>query len=269
MRLLNLVRLLVLLFTLTLCSGASAAEPVKLPAKVKLHLYLLIGQSNMAGRGVVENAEQQPHPRVLKFTKENAWAPATDPLHFDKPTIAGVGLGSSFGRSMADTSPEATIGLIPCAVGGTPLSRWSKGGDLYQQALERAKLALKDGQLKGILWHQGEADSGNEELAKSYGDRLGQMVKDLRADLGAEKVPFVAGKLGEFLKREDKDGKPSHWPEVNDQIAALPKSIAHAAVVESRGLKAKSDMVHFDTPSLREFGLRYAAEMKRLQTNAD
>ncbi|MEN9574150.1 MAG: hypothetical protein RL514_2005 [Verrucomicrobiota bacterium] len=255
----------VLLITLSLCASAAAAEPVKLPAKEKLHLYLLIGQSNMAGRGVVEPADQVPHPRILKLTKENAWAPATDPLHFDKPTIVGVGLGSSFGRAMAEVSPDATIGLIPCAVGGTPLSRWSKGGDLYQQALERAKLALKDGTLKGILWHQGEADSGNEALAKPYGERLAKMVRDLRADLGAGEVPFVAGQLGEFLKREDKDGKPSLWPLVNEQIAALPKSVPHAAAVESTGLRPKSDNVHFDSPSLREFGQRYAKAMRQLQ----
>jgi hypothetical protein len=264
MRLLNFVRLSVLLATLSLSVGASAAESVRLPAKEKLHLYLLIGQSNMAGRGVVEEADKTPPPRVLKFTKENAWAPAIPPLHFDKP-IAGVGLGSSFGRVMAESNPDATIGLIPCAVGGTPLSRWSKGGDLYAQALERAKLALKDGTLKGILWHQGEGDSGNERLATTYGERLAKMVKDLRADLGAGEVPFVAGKLGEFLKREDKDGKPSLWPKVNEQIGALPKSVPNAAAVESTGLKHKGDVVHFDTPSLREFGQRYAEAMKRLQ----
>lgn len=264
MRPLSFARLSVLLSALSLCASASAAEPVKLPAKEKLHLYLLIGQSNMAGRGVMDEAAQQPHPRLLKFTKENAWAPATDPLHFDKP-IAGVGLGSSFGRVMAESNPDATIGLLPCAVGGTPLSRWSKGGDLYTQALERAKLALKDGTLKGILWHQGEADSGSEQLAKSYGERLAKMVNDLRANLGAGDIPFVAGKLGEFLKREGKDGKPSLWPLVNEQIGALSKFVPNAAAVESTGLKHKGDVVHFDTPSLREFGQRYAEAMKKLQ----
>lgn len=218
----------------------------------------------MAGRGAVEEQDKTPHPRVLKFTKENVWAPATDPLHFDKP-IAGVGLGSSFGRTMAAASPDATIGLMPCAVGGTSLARWSKGGDLYLQALERAKLALKDGTLKGILWHQGESDSGNERTASTYGERLAKMVNDLRADLGAGEIPFVAGKLGEFLKRTDKDGKPALWPKVNDQIAALPKSAPHTAAVESTGLKHKGDNVHFDSPALREFGQRYAEAMKRLQ----
>lgn len=247
----------------TLVPLRAAEAPVKLTAKSKFHLYLLIGQSNMAGRGALDGAAKNPHPRVLKFTKENVWAPAVEPLHFDKP-IAGVGLGSSFARIMAEANPDATIGLIPCAVGGTPLSRWVKGGDLYEQAVARAKLALKDGELKGILWHQGESDSGNERLALSYAERLAGMVKALRVELGAGDVPFVAGQLGGFLKRADKEGKPSFWPEVNGQLAAAVKTVPRAALVESAGLQHKGDGVHFDTASLREFGQRYAAAMQRL-----
>ena len=72
MRPLIFSRLAFLLSTLSLCAGVSAADPAKLPAKEKLHLYLLIGQSNMAGRGAMQEQDKQPQPRVLKFTKENA-----------------------------------------------------------------------------------------------------------------------------------------------------------------------------------------------------
>jgi len=240
------------------------AEPVKLPSKDKFHLYLLIGQSNMAGRGVVEEQDKVVHPRVMKFTADQTWAPALDPLHFDKP-IAGVGLGSSFGRAMADADPSITIGLIPCAVGGTPLGRWQKDGDLYKQAVVRAQAALKDGTLHGILWHQGESDSGREETARSYGERLAQTVVDLRTELGAGDAPFVAGQLGEFLAKENKDGMPSFWPVVNEQIASLPMRLKNSAFVPSTGLKHKGDAVHFDAASLREFGKRYAAAMQKLQ----
>jgi hypothetical protein len=246
-----------------------AAEPVVgvqgmlMPRdKGKFHLYLLIGQSNMAGRGVVEEADKKPHPQVNMFNKENTWVQAVDPLHFDKP-IAGVGLGSSFGRAMADADPEIVIGLIPCAVGGTPLARWQKGKDLYEQALVRAKLAMKEGTLKGILWHQGEGDSKREEDAKSYGERLAKMVTDLRDDLGAGDVPFVAGRLGEFLKA--KEGKPVYFDVVNQGIDSIATRVAKAASVSSEGLKHKGDGVHFDSASLREFGKRYAAAMQKLQ----
>jgi hypothetical protein len=253
---------------LAISAGArtsSAADAVRLPTKEKFHLYLLIGQSNMAGRGAVEEQDKKPHPRVVMFTKEQTWAPAVDPLHFDK-SIAGVGLGSSFGRAMADADPEITVGLIPCAVGGTPLSRWEKNRDLYKQAVERAKAALKDGTLRGILWHQGEGDSGSKDTAQSYGERLAKMVGDLRSGLGAGDAPFVAGQLGEFLSTETKDGKPSFWPVVNEQIASLPDRVKHAAVVSSARLKHKGDGVHFDSASLREFGRRYATVMRELQS---
>ena len=236
---------------------------VKLPTKEKFHLYLLIGQSNMAGRGLVEEQDKVPHPRVVTFTKDQTWAPAVDPLHSDKP-IAGVGLGSSFARAMADADPSITVGVIPCAVGGTPLGRWEKNGDLYKQAVARMKAALADGTLRGILWHQGESDSGKQETAESYGKRLTQMIADLRTELGAGEVPFVAGELGLFLAREQK-GIPSYWPTVNDQINLLPKLSPKTAVAPSEGLKDKGDKVHFDSASLREFGRRYAAAMQKLQ----
>lgn len=242
---------------------AKVAE--SMPEKEAFDLYLLIGQSNMAGRGLLPLEDRLSRERVLKFSARNAWAPGVEPLHTDKPAIAGAGLGMSFARQMAEAKPKVTIGLIPCAVGGTPLDRWVKGGDLYAQALVRAREAMKSGHLKGILWHQGEADSGSEEKARSYAERLAGMVKDLRADLGAGEVPFVAGELGEFLERTNKEGKPSFWPVVNEQLATLPGLVPHAAVVGAGGLKHKGDVVHFDTPSLREFGIRYAAAMKGLQ----
>jgi hypothetical protein len=251
-------------------AGADEPAPARpvVPAKAEFHLYLLIGQSNMAGRGTIEDADRVPHPRVLKFTKDNTWMPAVDPLHFDKPNVAGVGLGSAFGRAMAEANPRVTIGLVPCAVGGTPLARWQKDGDLYRQAVVRMKAAMQGGTLQGILWHQGESDSGSEKTARSYGERLAQMVRDLRAELGAADVPFVAGHLGEYLQRESKEGRPSFWPVVNEQLDSLPTRVPHSAVVSSKDLKHKGDAVHFDSPSLREFGRRYAAAMQRLQADA-
>ena len=124
---------------------------------------------------------------------------------------------------------------------------------------------MKTGNLKGILWHQGENDAGREETAKNYAERLAGMVKDLRAELGTEDAPFVAGRLGEFLAPQTKDGKPSYWPLVNEQLDSLPKLVEDVAIVSSADLKAKSDGVHFDTTSLREFGRRYAQEMQKLQ----
>ncbi len=253
--------------TVALAAGAQtnvATRSVQLPVKEKLHLYLFMGQSNMAGRGKVGPEDKTPHPRVLLFTLEDKWEPAVEPVTRDKPALLGVGPGLAFGKAMAAHDPSVTIGLVPCAVGGTPLKRWQRGGDLYSNAVHRAKLAMRDGTLKGILWHQGESDSGTATNANSYGDRLAQMIQDIRADLGSPDAPFVVGQIGEFLYDRGPDRSP-YARVVNAALAALPGKVSATACVPSKDLKHKGDQLHFDAASQRELGRRYAAEMMRLQ----
>ncbi len=241
-----------------------------IPIRKNFHIYLLAGQSNMAGNGRFDEEAKAPNPRVLKFTGKNTWEPGLDPLNDCPPDHARVGLGTTFGRVMAGAAPEVTVGLVQSAVGGTPLSRWIKGSDLYEQAVTRTRLAMKDGELKGILWHQGEADSYRQDDAESYGVRLAQMVTDLRADLGVGDVPFVAGQLGLSLAEHlgNKHGRMEYWHVVNDQLATLSALVPNVAVAISAGLSSIGDHVHFDSPSLREFGRRYAGTMLQLQIHS-
>jgi len=241
--------------------GASAEVPA---SKEKFHLYLLIGQSNMAGRGKVEEQDRTAHPRVFAFNKENKWVPGADPIHFDK-SAAGVGPGLSFGKAMAEADPSVTIGLIPCAVGGSPLSSWQPGAEdkatkthPWDDMMVRVQLAMKEGTLKGILWHQGESDS-NEKLASGYGGRLEQTLGLLRDELASHHVPIVVGQLFAFKPNEFKDL-------VNVELAHFPRRLANTGVVTSEGMKDRGDSIHLDSASAREFGKRYAKEMLRLQS---
>ena len=226
-------------------------------ADADFHLYLLIGQSNMAGRGKVELEDKVAVPRVLMLNKANEWVSAVDPISFDK-TIAGVSLGRTFGIEMAKANKEVKIGLIPSAVGGTPIRRWQQNGDLYKAALKRAKLAQQDGVIKGILWHQGEGDSGKEATAKIYEAQLHAMITAWRKDLGGGNIPIVVGEMGRFYKR----AKFKHL--VDAALKALPSKMKHAAWVSAEGLEHKGDVVHFNAASYRELGKRYAAKMQAL-----
>ena len=235
-----------------------AAERPNLPAKDKFHLFLLVGQSNMAGRGKVEAEDKVAHPRVLMLNKAGEWVPAVDPLHFDKSS-AGTGLGKTFGAQIAAANPGITVGLIPCAVGGSPIESW-KPGEFYKptnshpwdDALKRTKLAMGKGTLQGILWHQGESDS-TAKSAPTYGGKLQDLVKAFRAELGAD-VPFLIGQLGQY---ED-----IPWDEsrkiVDQAHQNVAKELPRVAFVSSTGFKHKGDKVHFDSAGLREFGKRYA-----------
>lgn len=246
-----------------------AAEPVELPPREQFHLFLLVGQSNMAGRGIVEAQDRIPHPRVLMLNKDGQWLRAVDPMHFDK-AAAGVGLGRTFGIQVAEASPDITVGLIPCAVGGSPIDAW-KPGEFYaptashpwDDAIRRAKLALQSGVLKGILWHQGESDA-NDKLAPAYEAKLHDLIQRLRAELRAPDVPFLAGQMGQF--------PDSPWNDAHKQVDKahrdLPRRVSHTAFVSSEGLQHKGDKVHFDAASYREFGKRYAEAYAKLLAQA-
>jgi hypothetical protein len=247
------------LAALVVCGATNACAEERLPPKEKFHLYLLVGQSNMAGRGKVEEEDRTPIPRVLVLTKDNTWAPAVDPLHFDKPS-AGVGLGRSFAKVLAEADPQATIGLVPCAAGGSPIDAWQVGGfhtqtnsHPYDDMLVRMKAALKDGTLKAILWHQGESDSSPGK-AEKYQQKLHELIARMRKDLDAEDAPFLAGQMGLFEDRPWDDAKKL----VDAAHRNLPRTLPQTAFVSAEGLAHKGDGVHFDSASYREFGRRYA-----------
>ena len=172
-------------------------KPVEVAPVVKppedMQLFLLIGQSNMAGRGYPEAQDKTTDPGIFMMNKEMQWTLAKDPIHFDK-SVAGVGPGHQFARTLKKDEPNANIGLIPAAMGGSSLNQWKPGGELYKNAVARAKEAMKHGKLKGILWHQGEADGKPDKIA-SYPQRFSVMIAQLRKDLDAPEVPVVIGEL--------------------------------------------------------------------------
>lgn len=262
---------LMALLALTVPGGLLRADDADapLPARENFYLFLLAGQSNMAGRGEVEAQDRVPHPRVLMLNRDEEWVPAVDPLHFDKP-VAGAGLGRSFAFVLADANPDVTIGLIPCAAGGSPIATWSPGARWsqtkshpYDDAVRRVKRAQQDGVLKGILWHQGESDS-KPELAPVYEEKLHELIARFRRAFSAPKVPFILGQLGRF---EDRPWTESR-KQVNRVHQTLPEKVPHTAFVSSEGLTHKGDGVHFDSASLREFGKRYARAWQRLTETA-
>ena len=223
------------------------------PAK-PMRLFLLIGQSNMAGRGQVTPADDAIHPRIWMLTEDKRWVPAKDPVHFDKP-IAGVGLCSEFARVLVKKDTNITVGLIPCAMGGSSLDEWKPGSKLYTQAVERAREAMKSGDLAGILWHQGEADCAPDKLA-SYGERFATMIGQLRKELSAPTVPVIVGELGRFRE-------PSR--PFNDALPTVVSRVPNCALATAENLTDKGDKLHFDTESLHLFGQRYAAVFLALE----
>jgi hypothetical protein len=250
-------------------SGLSLFAQPGLPAGIspdKFHLYVLAGQSNMAGRGTVGTVDKTQHPRVWMLNRENQWVPATEPMHFDKPDVVGVGPGLAFGKLMAAQDTTLFIGLIPTAVGGSPIDTWQPGAYYeptksypFNDALKRIQLAQKTGIVHGLLWHQGESDS-KPELTAGYEQKLIGLITRFRQVVNAPALPVVVGTLGDFYV-----AKNPAAAKINAILRGFPSHLAYVACVDASGLTDKGDATHFDANSARELGRRYANAMKALE----
>lgn len=247
-----------------LCAFAVGAfADVVLPAKDKFRLVVLAGQSNMAGRGTVDPTNNVAHPRVVMLNRQGEWVPCTDPVHFDIPR-SGVGPGKSFGEALAESDPSITVGLIPCAVGGSPISVWESGKEFlkgktlwhpYDDCVARTKKALEKGTLAAILWHQGESDN-SKKGGYLYQVRFPDLVTRLRQDLGADGVPLIVGGL------HDSDRYARSWFGKiisNTQQATCEYLCGPGKFVPAKDYPLQPDRIHYTREAQQDFGKRYFA----------
>ena len=221
--------------------------------------FLMIGQSNMAGRGDFGEVEEINNP-LCKMLRNGRWQPMSEPINPDRGIFtylhSGVGLAASFADEYAKHFNEE-IGLIPCADGGTAIKEWQPGELLYMNAVMQATLAQKTSTIAGILWHQGESDAHTEQDVRLYRERFMNMITSLIKDLNLpENIPVIIGELGKFVG-EYQNGKCKYFKEINTVLKDLSDEVSGGAFVSSAGLSARFDGIHFNSKSYREFGKRY------------
>ncbi len=226
--------------------------------------FLLIGQSNMAGRG--DFGEVEPINNADCFMlRMGRWQKMSEPVNPDRAVLdgdfhSGVNLGASFADSYAKHFGKK-IGLIPCADGGTKISAWMPGEILFDHAVFMAKMAMRTSSFGGVLWHQGESDC-NEQGFPCYKENFKYMIGELRKALGAEKLPLLIGELS--LDIESKWNVGDYPAKMNGVFKELAEEIPFCTVVSSKGLALKPDGIHFDSKSLRLFGRRYFDEYMKV-----
>ena len=247
------------------------------------HIYLMFGQSNMEGQGPIEAQDRITNPRVMLLQDQTCsnlnrtygtWYTAAPPL---VRCWGRVGPGDSFGKTMAENIPSnITIGIVNTSVGGCSISLFQKGAptgrqiapgqgeaDIPQQfnggydwMLDLAKKAQTVGVIKGILFHQGETNTNDQ----NWKFKVQGIVADLKKDLGLSDIPFLAGEL---LYRSNGGPEQGCCSSHNTEINKLPGIITNAYVISANGLKGQ-DGAHFTTAAYREFGIRYATKMLEL-----
>ena len=253
------ISLIISLMAIICISSCGGDDETKEPV---FHVFLLLGQSNMVGypEPAAEDMTEDSRVLVLGYDNCNAtgrvkneWDEAAPPLHVCNG--GGLGPGDYFGKTLINDLPEGdTIGMVPCAINGQAIEAFFKGTGRYEIILERARIAQESGGvISGILFHQGESNSGQT----LWPGNVAQFVADLKADLQLDDtVPFLAGEMA-----YSGDCAPH-----NEQVAKLPDLIPNAYVISAEGLEVdETDTawgLHFGRDAQVEFGKRYAATMK-------
>ncbi len=226
-----------------------------------LEIFLLIGQSNMAGRAEIQKQDSDTLESVFLFTGiyGQEWEKAANPLNKystvrKELSMQKLGPGYTFAKKMSRNLQGKQIGLVVNAKGGTSIDEWAPGKELYKEALSRTKLALIHGSLKGVIWLQGESDV---DKIDAYPEKINGLINSLRNDFKINDLPFVAAQLSE---------DNSQRKAFNHMLIHLPERIEKMAVISSDSTTT-FDGTHFNSESQRLLGERFAREMRKLLDN--
>ena len=223
-----------ILFSFALTSGVQGEE--------SSHLFILSGQSNMAG-----------------LDPDESFTPAVQ---------------SEFGKK--------NVIVVKDAVGGQPIRRWFKdwkpakgtapkgNGDLYDRLMAKVTQATKDKTLTSVtfLWMQGERDA-NEKHGNVYESSLKGLIAQMQKDLKRDDMNVVIGRLSDF---DMKNQRYAHWTMVRDIQVKIAESHPRGAWVDTddlndglnrRGKPIKNDL-HYSEVGYKTFGKRLAQQAIQL-----
>jgi hypothetical protein len=244
------------------------------------YIFLCFGQSNMEGAARPEAQDSIVNERFqvleavdcpnLNRTKGN-WYTAVPPLCRCR---SGLSPADYFGRTMVTNLPDSIrIGIINVSVAGCKIELYEKdnfqtyadsapvwmkgmikeyGGNPYARLVEMAKLAQKDGVIKGILLHQGESNTNDTLWPQKVKIVYDNLLSDM--NLGANSIPLLAGEV----VNADQGGVCAS---MNSIIAKLPKTIPNSYIISSKGCTGMPDHLHFTAEGYRKFGKRYAEKL--------
>ena len=256
--------------------------PVLAGKDPNFHIYLCFGQSNMQGAGAIEEQDKTVDSRFqvmqsLDCTNperiKGEWRDANPPLC---QCNSGLSPADYFGRTMVENLPDnITVGVINVAVAGSDIRLFDKDKYLdynfradvnwynnivnnynvnpYEYLINLAKGAQQNGVIKGVLLHQGETNSGDQEWPSYVKKIYNDMLVDL--SLPEDALPLLAGEL---VSVDD-----NCCASMNTIINKLPNTIPNAHIISSDGCTAQ-DKAHFDPAGYRELGKRYATKMLSL-----
>jgi len=264
-------------FTAILSTALSFVSKTWAAPDPNFHIYLAFGQSNMQGAGQIENQDKTVDKRFQMIAtaagcnnrRVGEWYDAIPPL-----AHCGGGLGpvDYFGRTLVKKLPEQIkVGVAVVAVAGCDIQLFEKnnyrnyqlqsymvntvnayGGNPYGRLIEMGKKAQQVGVIKGILFHQGEANAGQQNWPNRVKTIYDNILNDL--DLNAMDIPLL---VGEVVPSEN-GGK---YGEMNSIIKKITDICSTCHIISSEGLSS-DDGINF--VNYRIIGQRYVEKMMNI-----
>jgi hypothetical protein len=232
-------------------------HPKRLPAKENVWVFIMAGQSNMAGRGQVEPNDTISNQRILSINSIGELILAKEPLSLYEPKLKRLDCGVSFGRELLKHIPDSiSILIVPTAVGGSAIDQWlgdslHRGVKLMSNFKEKILIANKYGQIKGLLWHQGESDA-KELLVNTYSTKLKKLFKSFRKITNEKRLPILSAQIGTF------GSEKIFQNSINQNIVKNAKKDKHTYIIRNDDFTDIGDKLHFDSKSQRIMGERFA-----------
>lgn len=258
------VKRMIIVPALCLAGLTAMADDVK-----EYDVYLMIGQSNMAGRGeFVARDTVQPLEGVWLLDSAGNEERALPPLNKYSTIRKDIKLqGYNPAINFSELIHRRTgrkILLVVNARGGSAIGHWmpSDKHRFHDEAIRRTREALAYGDLKGIVWHQGETDI--QKFTPDYVGKFDTMITALRDSLGQGDVPVVVGQVGQWGWAPAEDIRA-----FNDSVVpAIARRVKNCSFVNSDGLarryKDNERDPHFGRKAQIELGRRYADAMTEL-----
>lgn len=248
---------LIVILSVSVSAQETSSENKYIPIKDNIWVFLMAGQSNMAGRGIVEPMDTIINPRILCINGNGELILAKEPLNIYEPNLKGLDCGLSFSNELLQHIPDSvSILLIPTAIGGSSIDQWigdsvHRNINLLSNFREKVKIAKNYGTIKGLLWHQGESDA-KPLLVTNYSEKLSILFQKFRTIIENKKLPILTGEIGTFTA----DSTFQNF--INSCIVNNVKKDKYAFLIQTDDLTDKGDQLHFDSKSQRKMGKRFA-----------
>lgn len=191
--------------------------------------------------------------------------------------MAGLDPNISFTPTVEEALGKDNVIVVKSAQGGQPIRRWYKQwkdaqgneptnkkqvGDLYDVLMKKVALATKDQKIASVtfVWMQGERDA-KEKHGTVYADAMRGLIDQLAGDLKREKINFVIGRLSDF---DMENKRYPHWTMVRDAQVKVAEDDSQGAWVDTDDLndkgtpeKVKHDL-HYTKAGYKTLGKRFA-----------